>query len=186
LDARELSIEGVFEISLVPKADQRGFFMRVYDVDEAKEAGIHREWAQENHSLSRQVGVIRGLHFQIPPYCESKLVRCVRGEILDVFVDLRKGSATFGRWGSIVLSPQRANMVLLPRGTAHGFCTIMPDSEVVYKVDSRYTPDAERTLLWSDPELAIKWPVEVPLTSEKDSRGMRFKEFTSTIGALEV
>jgi len=77
-------------------------------------------------------------------------------------------------------------MVLLPRGTAHGFCTIMPDSEVVYKVDSRYTPDAERTLLWSDPELAIKWPVEVPLTSEKDSRGMRFKEFTSTIGALEV
>jgi dTDP-4-dehydrorhamnose 3,5-epimerase len=170
-------IEGVYEIRLEPRRDERGFFMRVYDEEFFKKAGLHRHWVQENHSRSEKKGVLRGLHFQFPPFAETKLIRCVRGAVYDVFVDLRKGSPAFGKWGSVELSEEKHNMAYIPRGFAHGFCTLSEESEVVYKVDNPYTPEAECGLLWNDPDLAIAWPVTRPVLSEKDAKNLTWKEF---------
>lgn len=170
-------IPGVFEIRLLAHRDERGFFMRVYDEEIFKKNGLHRHWVQENHSRSNKKGVIRGLHFQFPPYAETKLIRCILGVVYDVFVDLRKDSPAFGKWGSVELSGERHNMLYIPRGFAHGFCTMSKESEVVYKVDNPYTPEAECGLLWNDPDLAITWPVTQPLLSEKDARNLTLKEF---------
>lgn len=171
------SFSGVFEIQLSPHRDQRGFFMRVYDEEFFRKNGLHRSWLQENHSRSEKRGVIRGLHFQLPPFSETKLVRCVRGAVFDVFVDLRKGSPTFGSWGSIELSAEKHNMIYIPRGFAHGFCTLTKESEVVYKVDNPYEREAECGLSWNDPDLAISWPVAQPFLSEKDAQNITLKEF---------
>jgi dTDP-4-dehydrorhamnose 3,5-epimerase len=171
------AIPGVFEILLSPRRDGRGFFMRVYDEEIFRRNGLHRRWVQENHSRSEKRGVIRGLHFQLPPFSETKLIRCVRGAVFDVFVDLRKGSPTFGKWESIELSAEKHNMIYIPRGLAHGFCTLSEESEVVYKVDSVYSPENECGLLWSDTDLAIPWPAEQPIVSDKDARNLTLKEF---------
>ncbi len=187
LEIIELDIPGVFELRLTPITDDRGFFMRTYDADAMREAGLHREWVQENQSYNRQKGILRGLHFQFPPASETKLVRCVRGAIFDVYVDLRRGSGTFGRWGGIVLSEKEHNMVFIPRGFAHGYCTLSEESEVHYKVDSVYDRTREGGLSWSDPDLGIRWPlVGAPILSEKDHRAMSLKAFTAEHGALEV
>lgn len=170
-------IRGVYEIRLAPRSDERGYFMRTYDEEIFKESGLHRHWLQENHSRSEKVGTLRGLHFQFPPFAESKLIRCVRGAVFDVFVDLRKGSPSFGKWGSVELSDEKHNMIYIPRGFAHGFCALADGSEVVYKVDNAFSPRAESGLLWSDPELAIAWPVQRPLISEKDANNQTFGEF---------
>lgn len=170
-------LSGVFEIQLAPIRDERGFFMRAYDVGLFEQAGLHRQWMQENHSRSERRGIIRGLHFQFPPYAETKLVRCVRGAVLDVFVDLRAGSPTFGQWDSIELTEENKKLIFIPRGFAHGFCTLTEESEVLYKVDNVYNREHEGGLLWSDPDLAIDWPVETPLLSEKDGRNMTLREF---------
>jgi dTDP-4-dehydrorhamnose 3,5-epimerase len=170
-------LAGVFEIRLAPHMDERGFFMRVYDEDIFKKADLHRHWVQENHSRSEKQGIIRGLHFQFPPFAETKLVRCIRGAVFDVFVDLRKDSPSFGKWGSVELSEEKHNMVYIPRGFAHGFCTLTDESEVVYKVDSPYAPEAECGLLWNDPDLAIEWPVPQPQLSEKDAHNSTLNEF---------
>jgi dTDP-4-dehydrorhamnose 3,5-epimerase len=179
-------ISGVFEIQLAPRRDGRGFFMRVYDEEIFRKNGLHRHWVQENHSLTEKRGVIRGLHFQLPPFSETKLIRCVRGAVFDVFVDLRKGSPTFGRWGSIELSAEKHNSVYIPRGLAHGFCTLSEEAEVVYKVDSVYSPEYECGLLWSDADLAIPWPVEQPFVSDKDARNLTLKEFTRKHKYIDV
>jgi len=160
--------------------------MRTYDEKIFKEYGINNKWVQENHSLSKNKGIIRGLHFQFPPYSETKLIRCIRGAIMDVFVDLRKNSPTFGKWDSIVLSEENNKMVLLPRGFAHGFCTLTKDSEVLYKVDNYYTPEFESGIRWNDPDLNIKWPVEQPILSEKDKNNITFKDFTNKYGGIEL
>jgi dTDP-4-dehydrorhamnose 3,5-epimerase len=172
-----LQISGTFQITLVPIGDNRGFFMRTYDRKEFIKWGMNRTWMQENHSCSLKKGVIRGLHFQMPPYTEAKLVRCIRGRVLDVFVDLRRSSQTFGQWSSLELSQDNKAMVFIPRGFAHGFCTLTENSEVLYKVDNVYAPDHERGLAWNDPDLAIPWPVDQPILSERDSRNMSFREF---------
>ena len=152
--------------------------MRTYDVNLFRKASIDREWVQENHSYSRSKGTLRGLHFQYPPFDEAKLVRCMKGEIYDVFVDLRKGSVSFGKWDSTVLSAENKKMVLIPRGFAHGFVTLTAHCDVVYKVDNYYSPDQEAGLLWDDPDLNIDWPLEgKPKISEKDKLNMTFKEF---------
>ncbi len=173
----EKDLKGVFEICLEPRMDERGFFMRVYDEEILKKAGLHRHWVQENHSRSEKKGIIRGLHFQLFPWAETKLIRCIRGVVFDVFVDLRKDSQSFGKWGGVELSADRHNMVFIPRGFAHGFCTLTEESEVVYKVDNPYTPEAECGLLWNDPDLAIQWPVTQPILSEKDARNLTLNEF---------
>ena len=134
-------LSGVYEINLTPHLDSRGFFMRTYDQTLFEKSGLNRKWVQENHSQSAKEGIIRGLHFQLPPFSETKLVRCIKGHIKDVFVDLRQESSTFGQWDSIELSEDNFRMILIPRGFAHGFCTLEKDCEVFYKVDNYYSPE---------------------------------------------
>lgn len=177
MDIIERKIKGVYEIQLKPIGDSRGFFMRTFDINELNKYGLNKMWVQENHSRSTQKGIIRGLHFQLPPFTETKLVRCIQGAILDVFVDLRKDSSTFGQWDSIELSAENKKMIFIPRGFAHGFCTLTEESEVLYKVDNFYSPENERGLLWSDPELNIDWPAKDPVLSEKDQKNLTLQKF---------
>jgi dTDP-4-dehydrorhamnose 3,5-epimerase len=186
MEIKEQQIKGVFEITFQPRGDERGYFMRTYDVNVFKEAGLHREWKQENQSRSLRKGIIRGLHFQLMPDTETKLVRCIKGNILDVYVDLREGSETFGKWGKVELSAAKFNMIYIPRGFAHGFSTLEEDCEVQYKVDNWYSPSSECSLLWNDAEIGIDWPVSDPILSVKDQLGMSFSDFKQKYGALKV
>jgi len=186
MEIKNHKLKGVYEIILNPHLDERGFFMRVYDDKLFKEHGINNKWVQENHSFSKNKGIIRGLHFQFPPYAETKLIRCIKGSIMDVFVDLRKNSPTFGKWGSIILSEENKKMILIPRGFAHGFCTLTEKSEVLYKVDNYYAPEYEGGIIWNDPDLNINWPVEHPILSEKDKKNLSFKEFVNIYGGIKL
>ncbi len=184
---KEKNLKGVFEIQLEPKEDKRGFFMRVYDNKIFKEFKIHREWVQENHSLSLKKGTIRGFHFQFPPYTETKLVRVISGKIFDVFIDLRKGSNTFGKWDSIILSAENKKMLLIPRGFAHGMCALTDNCVMLYKVDNCFSPEYEGNIKWNDQDLGIDWPIEGKLTiSDKDANAKSFKEFADKHGGLEI
>ena len=183
---KERRIKDIYEITLSPIEDQRGFFMRTYAREIFEKYNIDRNWVQENHSRSRIKGIVRGLHFQFPPYSETKLVRCIRGSIFDVFVDLRKNTPTFGQWDSIELSGDNKKMIYIPRGFAHGFCTFTDDCEVLYKVDNFYKPEAEGGIIWNDKTLKISWPVDEPILSEKDANLPTFGEFVSEYGGLEV
>lgn len=182
----ESKLEGVFEISFEPHENHRGFFMRVYDDVIFKHYGIHRNWVQENQSLSKEKGTIRGLHFQRPPHAETKLVRVISGEVYDVILDLRTGSATFGDWYSIKLSADNKKMLYIPRGFAHGMCALTKNCVMLYKVDNYYTPESEGTIIWDDPDIGIDWPLENPILSEKDSRAQSFREFVKSYGGLEI
>ena len=183
---KERKFKGVFEIQLEPHEDKRGFFMRVYDDKIFKKHGIHRDWVQENYSLSVEKDIIRGMHFQFPPHSETKLVRVISGEIYDVFIDLRKSSPTFGKWDSIKLSADNKKMIYIPRGFAHGFCTLTKNSELIYKMDNYYTPTGVGIIRWNDSDLGIDWPVNDPILSEKDSKAKSFREFIEMYGGLEV
>lgn len=176
----ERRLKGVFEITLEPHNDERGFFMRTFDQKLFKDAGVDRDWVQENHARSEKKNIIRGLHFQYPPYSETKLVRVVSGSILDVFVDIRKNSETFGLWDSIILSDENKKMVLIPRGFAHGYHTLTEVSEVLYKVDNYYIPEYEGGIIWNDKDLNIDWELgndKSPILSEKDSKNVTFNDF---------
>lgn len=152
--------------------DQRGFFSETYRKELLAEAGIRAEFVQDNHSMSFERGVVRGLHYQIDPHAQTKLVRVVRGAVFDVAVDIRRSSATFGKHVSVVLSAEEWNQILIPRGFAHGFCTLEANTEVVYKVDDYFSSECERGILWNDPQLGIEWPIAVQQAklSDKDSR----------------
>ncbi len=183
---KERKFKGVFEIHLESHKDKRGFFMRVYDTQLFKEYKIHRNWVQENHSLSVEKGVIRGMHFQFPPHSETKLVRIVRGEICDVFIDLRKDSPTFGQWDSIILSAHNYKMIYIPRGFAHGFCTLTKNCEILYKMDNYYAPNSEGNIKWNDSDIGINWPVNKPILSVIDLKAKSFREFIERYGGLEL
>jgi len=185
MEIKERELKGVFEITLKPIVDERGFFMRVLDNKIFDENKINRKWVQENHSKSTQKGILRGLHFQLPPFSETKLVRCVKGAILDIFVDLRKDSGSFGKWGSVELSEENKKMVLIPRGFAHGFCTLTEISEVLYKVDNYYSKENEIGLLWNDNQLKIDWPFNEPVLSNKDKANITLDEFIRKYGGIE-
>jgi len=163
---------------LVPKriGDHRGFFSETYSARALAAAGIHHVFVQDNHSMSVERGVLRGLHFQIAPHAQVKLVRVVRGAAFDVAVDIRRSSPTFGRHVHVILSAEEWNQVLIPHGFAHGYCTLEPNTELVYKVDDYYAPECERGILWNDPLLGIPWPVAAAeaILSEKDARGPRW------------
>ncbi|MEQ1743971.1 MAG: dTDP-4-dehydrorhamnose 3,5-epimerase [Saprospiraceae bacterium] len=180
MEFTQRKLAGTWEIQLAPLRDERGFFMRAYDTSLFEKNGLHRSWAQENHSRSERRGIIRGLHFQFPPFAETKLVRCVRGAVLDVFVDIRPDSATFGQWDSIELSEENQKMIYIPRGFAHGFCTLTNESEVLYKVDNVYNREHEGGLLWSDSDLGIQWPTDTPILSEKDQKNWTWGEFVES------
>lgn len=158
--------------------DHRGFFSETFNAKAFAEHGLPTTFVQDNHSLSRPKGTIRGLHFQIPPFAQDKLVRVARGAVLDVAVDLRHASPTFGRSVAVVLSAEEWNQLFIPIGFAHGFCTLEDDSEVLYKVTNSYSPEHDRGLLWCDGELDIPWPITVDtaILSEKDKVHPCFKE----------
>jgi dTDP-4-dehydrorhamnose 3,5-epimerase len=165
-----LKIKGSFEIELQARGDARGYFMRTYDEAIFAEHGLPTRWVQMNESRSENVGTIRGLHFQRPPHTETKLVRCTIGALLDVFVDLREGSPTYGQWDAVELVADRHNAVVVPRGCAHGFCSLKPGSTVNYMVDNFYTPAAEEGVRWNDPSIGIAWPLKgEPTISAKDA-----------------
>lgn len=148
--------------------DNRGFFMESYNHRVFREHGIDLNFVQDNHSLSAAPGIIRGLHFQRGPMAQSKLVRVLTGAIYDVAVDIRPNSPSFGQWIGVVLSEENKRQLLVPKGFAHGFCTLVPNTQVLYKVDQYYSPEHDSGILWRDPDLAIDWPVREPLLSDKD------------------
>jgi len=159
-------------------SDQRGFFSEIYNKRKLAEAGVELEFVQDNHSLSVSKGVVRGLHYQIPPFAQDKLIRVLRGSVLDVAVDLRRGSPTFRQHVSVHLSADNWTQVFIPRGFAHGYATLEPNTEVFYKVSNYYSPESERGLFWADPELGIPWPVSPveAIVSERDKRFPLFQE----------
>jgi dTDP-4-dehydrorhamnose 3,5-epimerase len=159
LETRRLEIDGVIEIRPKRYSDERGFFSEVWREDQLAEAGIHAHFVQDNHSFSKSAGVLRGLHFQLSPVAQDKLVRVSRGSIFDVAVDVRPGSTTFGRWVGITLSAEEWNQLFVPKGFAHGFVTLEDDCEVLYKVSAAYSPELERTVRFDDPRIGIDWPV---------------------------
>lgn len=177
MQVKKRKLPGTLEIQLKPFRDDRGFFMRTFDRQTFEEHGIQRDWVQENHALSVRKGTLRGLHLQLPPYAETKLVRCLQGAVLDVFVDLRADSPTFGQWDSVELSAEAKNMVYIPREFAHGYLSLTDDAEISYKVDSIYQPDYERAIRWNDPALAIDWGIDHPIVSDKDQRAPSLEEF---------
>jgi dTDP-4-dehydrorhamnose 3,5-epimerase len=158
--------------------DERGFFSEVYKQSAFAEAGVAVEFVQDNHSRSARAGTVRGLHFQLPPFAQTKLVRVTRGRILDVAVDVRSGSPTFGRHVAVELSEENWLQLLVPAGFAHGYCTLEPDTEVLYKVSAAYAPQCDAGILWNDPDLGIAWPVDAPgaVVSDKDRNLPRLKD----------
>jgi dTDP-4-dehydrorhamnose 3,5-epimerase len=168
----ETEIPEVKLIKPVRHIDSRGFFSEVFREDALQEYGICVHFMQDNHSLSATKGVIRGLHFQTPPFAQAKLLRVTSGSVFDVAVDIRWGSPTFGRHIAALLSASEWNQIFVPEGFAHGYCTLEPDTEVLYKVSAYYSPEHDRGLLWCDPALGIDWPVSADqaLISDKDRK----------------
>ncbi len=169
MDLISLAIPEVRLITPVKHGDQRGFFSETYNKQAFAAAGIDVDFVQDNQSLSAETGTLRGLHFQVPPRAQAKLLRVIRGAVFDVAVDLRWGSPTFGRHVTATISAEAWNQIFIPAGFAHGFCTLEPGTEVLYKVSDFYAPEAEQGLLWNDPELGIDWPAEAgAVLSERD------------------
>ena len=165
------TLNGSYLIDLEERHDERGFFARYFCEDEFGSHQLNTRWVQINNSLTKQVGTVRGLHFQYQPNAEVKLVRCIRGAIWDVIVDLRDSSPTFGMWFGAELNAHNRTAMYIPTGFAHGFLTLQPNSEILYLVSNVYSPDSEGTLLWSDVNVGIEWPIAVTLISEKDMLG---------------
>ena len=170
LEVTPAGLEGVIELHPRRFADERGFFSEVWSKARWSEAGVDADFVQDNHSLSRDRGVLRGLHFQIPPMAQAKLVRVTRGSVFDVAVDIRAGSPTFGRWTSAVISAAEWNQLFIPAGFAHGFVTLEPDCEVQYKVSAPYSAEHDRAIRFDDPAIGIDWPIgpEMLILSDKD------------------
>lgn len=170
ISVRETGLAGVLEIQPQMHGDERGSFCEVFNAGDFARHGITTTFVQDNHSVSRQRGVMRGLHYQLAPFAQDKLVRVVRGSIFDVAADIRPNSPTFGRWIGVELSAARWNQLLVPAGYAHGFVTLEPDTEVIYKVSRPYSREHERAIRFDDPRLAIAWPVDASAMqlSEKD------------------
>lgn len=172
------------DVKLVTPArfgDDRGYFSETYNRQRFVDAGIEADFVQDNHSLSAARGTVRGLHFQAPPFAQAKLVRVLRGAVMDVAVDVRPGSPTYGEWVSAELSAENGVQIFVPRGFLHGFATLQPDTEVAYKVDGYYSKACDGSVFWNDPDLGIDWgidPAEAKL-SEKDASAQRFAEFHS-------
>ncbi len=178
---RKLKIDG--PVLIVPKAfgDDRGFFVETYSKADFEKNGITGDYVQDNHSRSLVKGTIRGLHFQKDPAAQGKLVRCAKGEIFDVAVDLRPGSPTFGHHEAVLLSGENKHILYVPRGFAHGFMTTTQEVDVMYKTDNYYAPASEGGLIWDDLDVGIKWPLEPQLLSEKDKKWPTLKELKATL-----
>ena len=172
------SLAGVLEITPDRFGDDRGYFIEIYNRGSFQEHGIGQDFVQDNQSLSRDTGTVRGLHFQIPPFAQAKLIRVLKGAVFDVAVDIRRGSPSFGQHVSRKLTAERGNQLFIPEGFAHGICTLQRDTEVLYKVSAGYSPANDRGILWNDPDLGISWPVDAAdaILSEKDKRQPKLKD----------
>jgi dTDP-4-dehydrorhamnose 3,5-epimerase len=181
LAVERFDIDGLLLVRPQKFSDSRGHFISTYDLRQYRDAGIDCTFVKDNQSLSRRKGTIRGLHFQVPPAAQVKLVRVSRGSIFDVAVDLRKGSPTYGQWRAITLGAEDGAQFFLPVGFAHGFCTLEPDSEVAYKTDAFYAPECDTGLRWDDPDIGVKWPISAgeAVISNKDASLPAFKTFIS-------
>lgn len=169
-------LDGVVILEPRVFADHRGYFMESYNQEVFHRLGLDYHFVQDNQSLSKETGVIRGLHFQLNPKAQTKVVRVLAGAIYDVAVDIRKSSPTFGQWVGVILSEENKRQLVIPKGFAHGFCTLVPNTIVAYKVDEYYSPENDRGILWNDPELNIDWPTSNPILSDKDKNHPVLKE----------
>ena len=165
----ETPLAGAFVIELEKRGDERGFFARAFCQREFAEHDLPTDFVQMNNSLSADRGTLRGMHYQLAPDAETKLVRCVRGALWDCIIDLRPESATFGQWFGAELSAENRRMLLAPKGFAHGFITLTDDTEAFYFVDAFYAPEQERGVRWNDPRFNIEWPIEPVVLSDKDA-----------------
>ena len=183
MEIRRLEIDGVIEIVPRKFGDERGFFSETWSQKRFAEAGLDIGWVQDNQSFSARKGVLRGLHFQLAPFAQDKLIRVLRGSVFDVAVDLRKDSPSFGKWTSCVLSAEKWNGLLVPKGFAHGFLTLEPGVEVFYKASAPYAPEHDRAIRWNDPAIGIDWPLEDgwPVLSAKDAAAPLLADVASEI-----
>lgn len=181
------AIPAILEVTPPRFGDHRGFFSETYQRDAFLALGIDADWVQDNQSFSAEAGTVRGLHFQLPPMPQAKLVRVLRGAIFDVAVDIRAGSPSYGQWVGVTLSAEQGNQLLIPVGFAHGFMTLQPDTEVLYKVNAPWSRDDERAIRWDDPAIGIAWPDvgSPPVLSDKDKVAMPLIEFVSPFSAGE-
>ena len=175
MQVQPTSLPGVLLLRPDRHVDERGFFSEAWNAETLAQHGITVEFVQDNHSFSPQPGTLRGLHYQAPPHAQAKLVRCARGALFDVAVDLRPGSATFGRWTGVDLSFDNGWQMLIPEGFAHGFVTRLPETEIAYKCSAHYAPECEHTLHFADPEIGIEWGIDLDrvLISERDAAAPR-------------
>ncbi|MEK4981408.1 dTDP-4-dehydrorhamnose 3,5-epimerase [Bacillus sp. FSL K6-6540] len=176
MNVTPLKLTDAFVLEPVVHGDHRGFFMESYNDLLFKQHGITYNFIQDNQSLSAEAGVLRGLHYQLNPKAQTKLIRALTGAIYDVIVDIRKSSPTFGQWVGVILSEHNHRQLLVPKGFAHGFCTLVPNTQVLYKVDEYYSPENDRGILWNDPALGIDWPTSNPTLSDKDQRHPLLKD----------
>lgn len=169
-------IEDLFIIEPQVFGDSRGWFMESWSQKKMEEAGLFYNFVQDNHSFSALKGTLRGLHFQKGSSSQAKLVRCVKGAVFDVAVDLRKNSKTYKKWVGCILSEENKKQFLIPRGFAHGFLTLTDNVEFVYKADNYYDPQADRNIIWNDEEINVDWGIENPILSEKDKKAPKLSE----------
>ncbi len=178
MKATETRLKGVFVLEPQVFGDARGWFMESWSQRKMEEAGIKVDFVQDNQSFSAQKGTLRGLHYQLNPKCQAKLLRCTRGRIFDVAVDIRKGSPQYGQWVGVELSAENKNQLFIPRGFAHGFITLTDDVEVQYKADNYYAPECDGNIRWNDPDIGVEWPLAPVILSDKDQKAPLLKERT--------
>ena len=177
----EIPIEGSYLIELEPNKDERGFFSRIFCSNEFSNMSLNSNWRQVNSAFNFKKGTLRGLHFQIGTDSEVKLVKCIKGSIWDVFVDLRTKSKTFKKWYGCNLDSDTRNMLYIPKGCAHGYITLEENSEIMYFVSSDYSKSSERSIIWNDTMININWPIKPNVISEKDMHASSFKDLDFNI-----
>ena len=176
----ETTLKGVYVIEPQVFGDARGWFMESWSQRKMEEAGLHVTFVQDNQSYSKEKGTLRGLHYQLDPMAQAKLLRATRGAIFDVAVDIRKGSPQYGKWVGYELSAENKRQLFIPRGFAHGFLTLTEDVEVQYKADNYYAPECDGNIRWDDPDIAVAWPFAPTILSAKDEKAPSFKDRAAT------
>ena len=176
MNVTETNLKGVFVIEPQVFGDSRGWFMETWSKIKLEGAGLNFDFVQDNQSYSAQKGTLRGLHYQLNPMSQAKIVRCTRGTIMDVAVDIRKNSPQFSKWTSVILSEENKKQILIPRGFAHGFLTLSDDVEIQYKADNYYAPHFEGNIRWDDPQIKIDWPFEPTILADKDKNAPTLAE----------
>jgi dTDP-4-dehydrorhamnose 3,5-epimerase len=182
----QTELKDLWVVEPISFEDHRGFFLESYNKRKFSEQGIDIEFNQDNHSLSVSTGTLRGLHYQLAPKAQTKLVRVLAGSIFDVAVDLRAESDTFGQWVGVTLSAMNKRQLLVPKGFAHGFYTMEPNTEVAYKVDEYYSIEHDRGIRWNDPDIGINWPSDSPILSKKDEFNPNLHEVILEGGELKL